>query len=68
MDMTLEEFAELQRLVRKLDRNRHFIGDGVSVGIKAMEFANFLSENTKVIENAIGSCYEPDEYRGPVEM
>lgn len=53
MDFTEEELDQLMHLVRRLDRNRHFIGDGKTVGIACLNFRTALDANEKVIRNRI---------------
>lgn len=53
MDFTEEEFSQLEMLVRRLERNRHWIGDGTTIGNACMTFRNALESNRVEICSAI---------------
>jgi hypothetical protein len=63
INMTTEELEKLEYLVRKLERNRHFIGNGVSVGQACMNLRIEIDANREQLTKL---CEEFDRVDGPL--
>lgn len=59
-DLSESDFECLKYFVSKLERNRHFIGDGFSVGGACAEFRMKLDEHNKEIQQAIQKWFNKD--------